>query len=406
VTLRIADPELFGLTESSATLYFRVEDDAGPVDAAAEVLLDGELRAVSEGAAGTRHVRLEGLAPARRYRLELRVRGGEAAAPTPFLPQGFETHPAPPAREVARFATLNDLHFGEPLFGGLLNEEMEWGGDHPDWPSVRAADGDVPYWKLMNDDAVAEINAAGVDFTVIKGDIADRGRPEQFEAARACFETLERPWHAFLGNHDHYALLEGERVDGYGILGQPEAPRCVDVAGWRLALVDTVLPGEHHGHLDDERLAWLAGALEEAREAATPTLVFMHHHPVPPEFRDQYPNSIGIVPEHSLALFDLIGRHPQVRGVLIGHTHRNRVRRYRAAGATPFAEVNCTKDYPGGWGHYRLFEDGSFRQEVRRTSSERALAHSSRCATFFRGGYRIFALGTVDQQSFVVEGLR
>ena len=59
----------------------------------------------------------------------------------------------------------------------------------------------------------------------------------------------------------------------------------------------------------------------------------------------------------------------------------------------PFIEVNCTKDYPGGFAHYRLFEDGSFRQEVRRTGSARALAHSTRCRDFFRGGYRDFALG-------------
>lgn len=405
MALRIRDPELFGLTESSATLYFRVEDGAGPVDAPAEVLVDGELRAVSEGPAGTRHVRVEGLDPGRSHRLELRVRGGEAAEPGPFLPESFETLPAPRAREVASFATLNDLHFGEPRFGGTLTEDMEWGGDHPDWPSVHEGEGDVPYWKLMNDDAVAEINAAGADFTVVKGDIADRGRPEQFEAARACFAGLERPWHAFLGNHDHYARLEGERVDGYAILGQPEAPRSIDAAGWRLVLVDTTLPGEHHGELDAERLAWLAGALDETREARTPTLVLMHHHPVLPEHADQYPNTIGIVPEQSLALFDLIGRHPQVRAVLIGHTHRNRVRRYPGAGDTPFAEVHCTKDYPGGWAHYRLFEDGSLRQEARRTSSPRALAHSARCATFFRGGYRIFALGRVDQQSFAVEAM-
>jgi hypothetical protein len=406
MTLRICDPELFGVTESSVTLTFRVEDDAGPVDAPARVLLDGAPRAASEGPAGTRQVRIEGLRPGTRHRVEIEAKGAEPAARTPFFPESFETHPAPPGAEVASFATLNDLHFGEPRFGGTLTEDMEWGGEHPDWPAVRETDTEVPYWRFMNEDAVAEINAAGVDFTVIKGDIADRGRPEQFGFARECFAKLERPWHAFLGNHDHYALLEGRTVDGYSLLDQPRAPRSLDVAGWRLVLLDTVRPGEHHGELDGERLAWLAEALDETRESGTPTLLFMHHHPVPPEFREQYPNTIGIVPEHSLELFEVVGRNPQVRGVLIGHTHRNRVRRYRAAGTVPFAEVNCTKDYPGGWAHYRLYEDGSFRQEVRRTASERALAHSSLCATFFRGGYRIFSLGTVDQQSFVVGGMR
>jgi hypothetical protein len=93
-----------------------------------------------------------------------------------------------------------------------------------------------------------------------------------------------------------------------------------------------------------------------------------------------------------------------VKGVLIGHTHRNRVRRHPAAGRVPFIEVQCTKDYPGGFGFYRLFEDGSFRQEVRRTASRRALAHSTRCRDFFRGGYRDFALGPLSARCLVAGG--
>src|SRR5262245_60399564 len=110
MTLRIQDPELFGVTESSVTLCFRVEDDAGPVDAPARVLVDGAARAVSEGPAGTRHVRVEDLAPGTRHRIDVEVRGAERAAHTPFFPDAFETHPAPPGGEVASFATLNDLH--------------------------------------------------------------------------------------------------------------------------------------------------------------------------------------------------------------------------------------------------------------------------------------------------------
>ena len=87
--------------------------------------------------------------------------------------------------------------------------------------------------------------------------------------------------------------------------------------------------------------------------------------------------------------------------MLIGHTHRNRSRRYAATRSLPFVEVNCSKDYPGGFAHYRLYDDGSFRQEVRRTGSERALAHSTRCRSLFRGLYRDFALGPLDARSFV-----
>jgi predicted phosphodiesterase len=401
VALRITGAELFGVTETSATLAFAVEGDAGPVDAPARVRLDGELRASCEGA-GTRLLRIEGLEPGTRYRLEIEVDGAPAATPDAWLPEHFETLPAPRAAQVASFATLNDLHFGEPRFGGTLLEGGDYGPVAPGYPEALAADSDVPYWQFMNEDAIADINASGVDAAIIKGDIADRGLPEQFQAAADAFAGFAMPHHAFLGNHDYYALEEGLEVDGYALLDQPEAPRALELGGWRLLLLETVEPGEHHGVFGDERLAWLNEALAETRESDIPTLLFMHHQPVPPEHADSFPNDIGVRPEHSLRLFDLLGGHPQAKAVLIGHTHRNRVRRYRGSGAIPFVEVNCTKDYPGGFAHYRLFEDGSLRQEVRRTSSERALAHSTRCRDFFRGGYRLFSLGPLSARSFVV----
>lgn len=401
--LRVADPELFGRTESSLTLTFTVEDDAGPVDAEARVLVDGEVRATSGGVAGTRQLRVEGLDPGSPHRVEI-VCGDARAEHGALFPESVETLPAPAASEVACFATLNDLHFGEPHFGGVIREDGEFGGERPGWDLVRESDGDEPYWRFMNDDAIAEINRSGVDATVIKGDIADSGLPEQFEEAARSFARIDSPHHAFLGNHDYYAVTQGLDVDGYALLRQPPAPRGLDLGGWRLLLLETHEPGEHHGVFPEERLDWLSNALDETRETGQPTLVVMHHQPVPPAHAGTFPNTIGIRPEHSIPLLEVIGRQPQVHGVLIGHTHRNRVRRYPETGRIPFIEVNCTKDYPGGWGHYRLFEDGSFRQEVRRTSSERALAHSSRCSGMFKGGYRSFALGALEARSFAVAG--
>jgi hypothetical protein len=398
MSLGISSPEVVGVTESSMTLTFAVENRGVAVSEAAEIRLDGELLARSEGPAGTRQVRIEGLAPDTDYAVEIAARGGATAATDAYFSGRARTLPAPESAEVASFATLNDLHFGEPRFGGFLEEDGEFGEAREGWELIHAEDTDVPYWRFMNEDAIAEINATGVDCTIVKGDIADSGRPEQFEAAAAAFSRFDAPHHAFLGNHDYYARNEGLEVDGYALLGQPAAPRSVTLGGWRLVLLETVVPGEHHGAFGDDRLAWLDGTLGDSD---APTLLCMHHHPVPPEHRHRYPNTIGIDPNHSLRMFDVVGRHPQVRGVLIGHTHRNRVRRYPAAGPAPWIEVHCTKDYPGGWAHYRLFEDGSFRQEARRTASERALRHSTRCRDVFQGGYRRFSSGDLSQRSFV-----
>lgn len=400
--IQIRDPEVFGVTDTSLTVCFRVESDGAPVDARARVLVNGAVRAESESGAATRVVRIEGCAPDAEHKVEIQIAGAAPAACDRYFPDGVRTLLAPRARRTACFATLNDLHFGEPRFGGQLTADHEYGDEAEGFPLIRATDTDVPYWRIMNDDAIAEINAADVDAVVIKGDIADRGLPEQFDFARESFAQIRAPHHAFLGNHDYYGRHNGAgEVDGYALLGQPPAPRTVDLGGWRLVLLETALPGDHHGVFDGDRLGWLARTLDETRETRMPTLLLMHHQPVPPEHRDSYPNSIGMLPEHSTEFFALLGSQPQVKGVLIGHTHRNRVRRHRASGTVPFVEVNCTKDYPGGWGHYELFEDGTFRQEVRRTASERALAHSTRCRAAFRGLYRDFSLGALAERSFV-----
>ena len=128
----------------------------------------------------------------------------------------------------------------------------------------------------------------------------------------------------------------------------------------------------------------------------------MHHQPVPPEHADGYPNSIGIKPEDSLRLFETVGNCSSVKGVLIGHTHRNRVRRYTEAGNVLFAETSNSKDFPGSFTHYRLFADGSLHQEVRRIGSLRALEHSTRCRELFQGMYRVFSLGALEGRSFAI----
>jgi Icc protein len=402
MALAICDPEVFGVTESSLTLSFAVRDGANEVDAEAFVRLNGAVRVRVDGVAGTRLVRIDGLEPATSYRIEITAQGASTPAPDRFFSGVVETMPDPRARQVASFATLNDLHFGEPRFGGTLLADGGYGDEAPGYPAVRETDDDVPYWLAMNEDAVADVNAAGVDAVVVKGDIADQGRPEQFAVAARTFAGFRAPLHAFLGNHDHYAVLDGQVVDGGALLGRPVGSRTLDLGGFRCVILDTIEPGEHHGVVPDERHRWLEEQLAETRARGTPTLLFMHHQPVPPELADRFPNTIGIVPEHSLRLFDLIGRHAQVKAVLIGHTHRNRVHRHPASGAVPFVEVSCVKDYPGTWAHYRLFEDGSLRQEVRRISSRRALAHSTRCRDFFAGGYRAFALGRLAERSFVI----
>ena len=403
MTSRIAHAELLGVTASSLTVSFQVQDASGePVPENARVLIDGEVRADVDSETPTRLVRIEHLDAATPYRIEIETAEGRPGAHDDFFPETATTLPAPGAREVASIATLNDVHFGEQKIGGVLTADKEYGDAAPGFPVIRAGDTETPYPRFMNADAVSQINDLAVDAAVIKGDIADRGLPEQFEEARKCFAGFTAPHHALLGNHDYLGQRDGKPEDGYALLGQDPAPRRVEIGGWHLLLVETALPGEHYGVMDAERLAWLDDALSTSDAENAPSLVVMHHQPVPPAHRDGYPNSIGLLPEDSVRLFAITRRHPSLRAVLIGHTHRNRVRRYAEAGDAPFAETSNSKDYPGSFTHYRLFEDGSFHQEVRRIATPRALAHSTRCRDLFQGLYRNFTLGSLADRCFAV----
>jgi hypothetical protein len=146
MTISLSEPELFGVTESSAAVSFSLRDGERGLDTRAAVRVDGEVRATSEGVAGTRQLRIDGLEPDTAYRIEITAPGLGPVAPSADFPEHFRTLPQPTAREVGSFATLNDLHFGEPRFGGVLLEDGEYGDDQPGFAFVQEGDTDVPYW--------------------------------------------------------------------------------------------------------------------------------------------------------------------------------------------------------------------------------------------------------------------
>ena len=78
----------------------------------------------------------------------------------------------------------------------------------------------------------------------------------------------------------------------------------------------------------------------------------------------------------------MVARRENIAGYFAGHTHGNRVRRFAAVRNVPFVEVACTKDYPGAWAEYRVYE-GGYTQVVRRVTSPDAFdwaeADARRC---------------------------
>jgi predicted phosphodiesterase len=331
---------------------------------------------------GPWHVaRFEGLEPDHEYTLAV-----EGAAPYELLPPTFRTLPLPSGRLVATVATANDVHFGEVECGHL-------GPPHEDiGPIMSVEPGEPPYPETMNRAVVHEIRALEPDAVVVKGDLTRAGLPGEYAAFLAAYGVLGDSMFHVRGNHD--AMTDPT-------LAIEDTPYAIELGstgstGVTLAVVDTVIPGTDGGQLRADQVQWLS---DLAGETPDPVLVFGHHYLWDLTSETRNPHTFGINPDDSEALAAVVARHENIGGYFAGHTHRNRIRRYLHVRDVPFVEVACTKDYPGAWAEYRIYE-GGYTQTVRRVTEPAAFAWAERTRAMFAGLYRDYALGHLEERCF------
>ncbi|WP_261166093.1 phosphodiesterase [Microbacterium sp. Marseille-Q6965] len=160
-----------------------------------------------------------------------------------------------------------------------------------------------------------EDSGARPDAIVFTGDLVDLGEREAYAELRDIVEPAARRlgtrvvW--VMGNHDD---RDGFRRELLGASGTGPVDAVHDIDGLRLIVLDTSVPGAHHGEVSDAQLDWLQ--LELSIPAPHGTILAMHHPPVPcvldlatiVELRDQR------------RLADVL-RGTDVRSILAGHVH-------------------------------------------------------------------------------------
>jgi predicted phosphodiesterase len=363
----VHDAELFSVGPDEVTVTFATDEVATVTTRVGE-------REVATS--GRYHVAtVVGLEPSTEYTLAV-----EGAATSDLLPASVTTLGVPPGRRLATFATVNDVHFGEVECGKLGTPE-ELG------PVFTTPPGEPPYWDVMNRAAVDEMQALDPAAVVVKGDLTAEGTEREYELFLETYERLGARMHHVRGNHD--AMVTAA-------IASEHAPFAVDVDGATLAVLDTVRPGTDRGRVTVEQIEWLDAI---AASSARPVFVFGHHHPWDPASKERNQTYFGINPDDSEALIALVARRENVVGYFAGHTHRNRIRRFRQAREVPMVEVACVKDYPGAWAEYRLHE-GGYTQIVRRIGAPDAMAWTEQTRHMFAGLYRDYALGSVADRCF------
>ena len=173
-------------------------------------------------------------------------------------------------------------------------------------------------------EAIAHVHALDQlpDLMLITGDLVDEGLPAEYAMVRELLAASRIPVFVIPGNHDH---RENFRL---AFQDQPYLPTtgplhwCNDDYPVRLIGLDSCPTGKHHGQIDEQGLAWLAGVL--AQDRVKPTLLMLHHPPFMSgiHYMDKYRYMTA------QALEAVVRAAPNIELVLCGHVHRTMVRRW------------------------------------------------------------------------------
>jgi 3',5'-cyclic-AMP phosphodiesterase len=332
--------------------------------------------------AGPGAVVVEGLAPATTYDVVASATGVPA-----FLAGRVRTVASPGGRLLCKFATVSDVHIGEKNFGVLarIHDPAEGRPDVEAYPvrSLRAAMEEAAAW--------------GAELLVVKGDLTRKTAPAEVRDAGRVLATSPLPLEVILGNHDNFhgvnarALLERE---GVRVSWQPQVR---DLPGVRLVLMSTAHgdPHYHGGQLPVEMSKHIAAL---ARDGQRPAWVGLHHPPEKFPFPTVYPPGLPFA--ESRQLLDALSGPEQPATLLsCGHRHRNRRYDY---GRLVVSEVSSTKDYPGVWAGYKVFEEGII-QLVRRTARQDVIAWTESTRRAVNGQWRRWSPGRLSDRCFAVE---
>ncbi|WP_312374763.1 3',5'-cyclic-AMP phosphodiesterase [Stutzerimonas nitrititolerans] len=205
-----------------------------------------------------------------------------------------------------------------------------------------------------------------VDLVLATGDLSQDGSVASYRRFRQLAERIPAPFRWCPGNHDERAAMREATRDSEMMLP------LLDIAGWRVVMLDTLVAGSVFGFLDAEQLVLLERALAEASQRHV--LVCLHHHPV--TIGSRWMDTIGL--HNREQLFEVIDRHSNVRALLWGHIHqefddRRGAVRLLASPSTGVQFAPGSEDFQvdslaPGYRWLRLHADGSLDTGVSRVS--------------------------------------
>ena len=152
---------------------------------------------------------------------------------------------------------------------------------------------------------------------IITGDIAHDEVRDTYALLREVLGPWAQRTRVIPGNHDHrtdlQAVFQGQHCGPDGAwMGFED-----HLGTWQLLGLDTHQPGCEAGGLSETQLAWCAERL--ASHAPGPSLLFMHHPPVP--VGSHWLDVIAL--DEPATFHAMMQNNPHVEGILCGHVHQH-----------------------------------------------------------------------------------
>ncbi len=153
------------------------------------------------------------------------------------------------------------------------------------------------------------------EYLLLTGDLAHDEQRATYEFLRESLGDWLPRCRLIPGNHDDRTLIRKvfpELVPAGGEF----INFSVESAGWRLIGLDSHVDGAVDGRIGEAQLQWLAAEL--SAHIAQPTILFLHHPPVP--VHSAWLDAIGL--RDAGALIDVVRSFSQVRAICSGHVHQ------------------------------------------------------------------------------------
>lgn len=154
--------------------------------------------------------------------------------------------------------------------------------------------------------------ADNYDLILVTGDLAAEAEEAAYRWLAEQLSVFALPIYCLPGNHDVNTVMEPlVNVAGWFFGGNHT------VGGWHIVLLDTCVQDAAHGCLNAVEIERLDKAL--AQHPKLPTLVTLHHHPVP--MMSAWMDTMQL--NNADEFWQVIAKYPQVQIVLWGHVHQN-----------------------------------------------------------------------------------